>query len=505
MKERMEAGMNAAQTNTIQGLLQRMNVLTNGGAQPPAAPATSLPVVPALPIAPAIPAPVMPADQIQRASYGFPMPAWGYFVGGQTGPEVASLQTHLAALGYLAGAPDGIYAYGTIEAVRYFQLEYGMPATGAFDQAAYATMMAVFAGQLPRTRGVATTPVQTPPAQGTPAQTVPAAPAQPAPTQPAPTQPAAPAQPPQSNPLGMDWVSAPQPQGSNPSSPLDVEWQTSKPPAAPQPAPEPKPEPKPEAPKTEAPKPTAPTYATYTIQSGDTLSKIAQATLGDGGRWREIYELNQNTIGSNPNVIIPGTLLKLPDGAKAPSGAAPATPAPSVDFNFPLNADQIASALGAPVANVRKYWPEIANSLKKRGITSTNAVIAVLATIQVEVGSFKPIPEYASGAAYEGRSDLGNTQPGDGVRYKGRGFIQLTGRANYTSYGKKLGVDLVGNPDLALEPRVSAEVLAEYFAQRGIPAMANRGDWQAVRKAVNGGLNGWNAFIGAVNRLKAAI
>ena len=452
--------MNAAQTNTIQGLLQRLSGLTNANAQLPVAPATSVPVAPALPIAPAVSAPavaapvvsapVMPADQFQRAAYGFPMPTWGYFVGGQTGPEVAALQSHLVALGYLAGTPDGVYAYGTIEAVRYFQFEYGLPATGAFDLNAYAMMMAVFAGQLPRKRGA----LATPPVQTTPVQ---------------PTQPAQPAQP------------------------------------SPQPSVDPQPVSEPETPKTEAPKPTDPGYMTYMVRSGDTLSSIAQATLGDSGRWREIYDLNKNVIGSNPNVIIPGTMIKLPDGAKAPTDALPSSPTPSVDFNFPLNADQIAQALGAPVENVRKYWPEIAQALKKRGITSTNAVIAVLATIKVEVGPFKPIPEYASGADYEGRASLGNTQPGDGVRYKGRGFIQLTGRANYDTYGKALGVDLINNPDLALDPHISAEVLAEYFERRGIPAMADRGDWEAVRKAVNGGLRGWNAFIGAVNNLKAAL
>ena len=416
--------MNAALSSAYQGMLQRLNSLAGGMARSQAA------VAPAA--APAVAPSVMPADQLQRAAYGFPMPAWGYFVGGQTGPEVAGLQTHLIALGYLAGSPDGVYAYGTIEAVRYFQMEYGLPATGAFDQRAYATMMAVFAGQLPRTRG------------GAPTVPQPTTPAEPVPADPTPTTPA-------------------------------------------------------------VPQPVAPSTLTYTVRSGDTLSTIAQATLGDSGRWREIYELNQGAIGSNPNVIVPGTLLKLPDGAQAPTFATPSTPTPAVDFDFPLNADQIARVLGAPVENVRQYWPEIAASLKKRGITSTNAVIAVLATIEVEVGNFKPIREYASGEAYEGRASLGNTQPGDGVRYKGRGFIQLTGRDNYTTYGKKLGVDLVGNPDLALDPKISAEVLAEYFVRRDIPAMADRGDWEAVRKAVNGGLKGWNAFIGAVNRLKAAI
>lgn len=433
--------MNAAQTQTLQGLLQRLSGHVAASSATAATPALPIaPAVPAAPVAPVQTAPVMALDTLQRSSYGFQMPPWGYFVGGQIGPEVAALQSHLIALGYLAGTPDGVYAYGTIEAVRYFQLEYGLPANGSFDQTAYATMMAVFAGQLPRMRGPGAQP-PTPPAE--------------------PTQP------------------------SQPTEPA-------------QPAPAPPQEPAP-------PKPTDPGYQTYTVRSGDTLSGIAQATLGDGSRWREIYELNKNAIGSNPNVIIPGTMLKLPEGATVPTAAAPSTPAPTVELNFPLNTDQIAHVLGAPVENVRKYWPEIAKALQKRGITSTNAIIAVLATIKVEVGSFKPIPEYASGQAYEGRKDLGNTQPGDGVRYKGRGFIQLTGRANYETYGKALGVDLVNNPDLALDPKISAEVLAEYFVRRGIPAMADREDWQAVRRAVNGGTNGWNTFIGAVNSLKAAL
>src|SRR5204862_773156 len=89
---------------------------------------------------------------------------------------------------------------------------------------------------------------------------------------------------------------------------------------------------------------------------------------------------------------------------------------------------------------------------------------------------------------------LGNTQPGDGARYHGRSFLQLTGRANYRRYGQKLGVDLEGNPELALDPDISARILATYFLDRGIPAKAAAGDWQGVRRAVNGGLNGYDRF-----------
>lgn len=145
--------------------------------------------------------------------------------------------------------------------------------------------------------------------------------------------------------------------------------------------------------------------------------------------------------------------------------------------------------------------------LEERGLTSKAAVIAVLATIGVEVGSFAPINEYGGDAyftqMYEGRSDLGNTQPGDGARYHGRGFVQLTGRSNYRTYGQRLGIDLEGNPKLALDPGVSVAVLVDYFVTHGIAAFAEAGDWKAVRRRVNGGLNGWTDFWGYVHALEA--
>jgi len=81
----------------------------------------------------------------------------------------------------------------------------------------------------------------------------------------------------------------------------------------------------------------------------------------------------------------------------------------------------------------------------------------ILATAYHESDRFRTIEEYASGAAYEGRATLGNTQPGDGVRFKGRGFVQITGRRNYTDWANRLGVDLVGNPALAARFRDGCE------------------------------------------------
>lgn len=104
--------------------------------------------------------------------------------------------------------------------------------------------------------------------------------------------------------------------------------------------------------------------------------------------------------------------------------------------------------------------------------------------------AFSVTTEFASGAAYEGRRDLGNTQRGDGVRFKGRGLVQITGRANYDRYGKLLGVDLVNNPPLAAAFPWAALTGGQYWTDRGINAKADRDDIVSVTRAINGGTNG---------------
>lgn len=115
---------------------------------------------------------------------------------------------------------------------------------------------------------------------------------------------------------------------------------------------------------------------------------------------------------------------------------------------------------------------------------------AFLAQIMHETGGFTWLEELASGQAYEGRQDLGNTEPGDGRKFKGRGLIMITGRANYAKAGADLGLDLVGHPEQAAEPATAARVAAWYWKTRGLNSLADAGKFDSITRKINGGLNG---------------
>ena len=113
-----------------------------------------------------------------------------------------------------------------------------------------------------------------------------------------------------------------------------------------------------------------------------------------------------------------------------------------------------------------------------------------LAQLAHESGGFHYVRELASGEAYEGRADLGNTADGDGVRYKGRGLIQITGKANYRACGAALGLDLISHPELLEQPLNAARSAGWFWHSRGLNAIADRGDFLAITKRINGGTNG---------------
>ena len=130
------------------------------------------------------------------------------------------------------------------------------------------------------------------------------------------------------------------------------------------------------------------------------------------------------------------------------------------------------------------------DQLAKYNINTYLRICHFLAQTAHESDGFRTLEEYASGAAYEGRKDLGNVEPGDGRRYKGRGMIQLTGRANYRVFGQRIGYNLEHKPELAKEPMISIKTACEYWNSRNLSAYADLDDVLTITKRINGGTNG---------------
>lgn len=107
-----------------------------------------------------------------------------------------------------------------------------------------------------------------------------------------------------------------------------------------------------------------------------------------------------------------------------------------------------------------------------------------------ETDHFKTLREYASGSAYEGRADLGNTQPGDGIRFRGRGIFQTTGRANYLQLGIKKGRrDLfINTPELLEQPEYAVWSACEFWKTRGLTDVANHADTDVLKKKYRGNI-----------------
>jgi predicted chitinase/LysM repeat protein len=137
-----------------------------------------------------------------------------------------------------------------------------------------------------------------------------------------------------------------------------------------------------------------------------------------------------------------------------------------------------------------QYLPHLNRAMAEAGINTPKRQAAFIAQLAHESGEFRYMEEIASGSAYEGRKDLGNTHPGDGVRFKGRGPIQLTGRSNYAAAGKALGLDLVNNPKSAATPEVGFRTAAWFWNTRNLNSYADAGNFREVTRRINGGYNG---------------
>lgn len=147
----------------------------------------------------------------------------------------------------------------------------------------------------------------------------------------------------------------------------------------------------------------------------------------------------------------------------------------------------------ARCSDIGAYHPLLLDTLARYGIDTPLRTVHFLAQIAHESACLRYSEELASGAAYEHRADLGNQQPGDGPRFKGRGLIQLTGRANYRQYGRACGRDFEQRDDPALLSRdlaLAVDVAGWYWASRRLNEWADRDDLRGITRRVNGGFKG---------------
>ncbi|TWI65162.1 putative chitinase [Pseudoduganella lurida] len=152
---------------------------------------------------------------------------------------------------------------------------------------------------------------------------------------------------------------------------------------------------------------------------------------------------------------------------------------------------------------LNKYMPQY-------GITTPARQAAFLSQVAHETGQLRMLREIwgptPAQKRYEGSINLGNTQTGDGLRYRGRGLIQTTGRANYAACGRSLGIDLLTHPELLETPEYAVQSACVFWLTRGLNALADTGDQEKVTKRVNGGHNGLAerlAFFNVASRVLA--
>lgn len=144
----------------------------------------------------------------------------------------------------------------------------------------------------------------------------------------------------------------------------------------------------------------------------------------------------------------------------------------------------------ATTSNIEKFFIPLVDSMDYAEINTPQRKAAYLAQLAHESGSFRYVREIHDGSNYEGRKDLGNIHPGDGKKFRGRGLIQVTGRANYEEISKDLGVDFVSNPELLESPKYATLSAAWFWKKRRLNKIADSGDFKLLTKRINGGYNG---------------
>ena len=213
-----------------------------------------------------------------------------------------------------------------------------------------------------------------------------------------------------------------------------------------------------------------------------------------------------------------------PVATAAPAPPAPAAPAPAggalPGALAAITAAQVKKMFPAtPLSAIQANLPHVLAGLAAEGLTDKPMALMALSTIRAETAGFVPIDEgksrfntkntpfdlYEPGTGPGDR--VGNTKPGDGAKFKGRGYVQLTGRDNYTSIGRQLGVDLVANPAMANDPALAGRILARFIKNKeaAVRTALAANDLTKARKLVNGGSHGLEEFKDAFKKGQTAL
>lgn len=170
---------------------------------------------------------------------------------------------------------------------------------------------------------------------------------------------------------------------------------------------------------------------------------------------------------------------------------------------------ELAQATGARIDRSQTFQPIIDNAAQDFEINTPARMAAFLAQVGHESGGLHWLNEIwgptPAQSRYEGRADLGNTQEGDGFKYRGRGLIQITGRGNYQRCSDALATDFIGDPDQLAQPEYAVRSAMWFWRSHGLNELADAGQFERITKIINGGLNGEDQRLALYEAAKEAL
>lgn len=169
-----------------------------------------------------------------------------------------------------------------------------------------------------------------------------------------------------------------------------------------------------------------------------------------------------------------------------------------------LTLDQILAIMPGAKDRAARFQQSLSESMIEFAIVTAKRQSAFLAQVAHESGELRYVREISEGSQYEGRADLGNTEPGDGHRYLGRGLLQVTGRTNYKAVGLALGLDLISHPELLESVGPASRSAAYFWRSHNLNELADADAFGLITKKINGGYLGLDQRIGYWLRARKA-